>query len=54
MKKDFTKVSRVDLLFNFNLQYWSLYATFNLLAHLEAILSKMATLTTRLIFIKVV
>ena len=47
MKTDFTKVSRVGLLFNFNLRYWSLNATFNLLAYVEAILSKMAILTTR-------
>ena len=32
MKKDFTKVSKVGLLFEFNLQYRSIYATFKLLA----------------------
>ena len=32
MKKDFTKVSKVGLLFDFNLQYRSIYATFKLLA----------------------
>ena len=32
LKKDFTKVSRVGLLFDFNLQYRSIYATFKLLA----------------------
>ena len=32
LKKDFTKVSKVGLLFNFNLQYRSMYATFKLLA----------------------
>ena len=31
-KKDFTKVSRVGLLLDFNLQYRSIYATFKLLA----------------------
>ena len=31
LKKDFTKVSKVDLLFDFNLQYRSIYATFKLL-----------------------
>ena len=28
LKKDFTKVSREGLLFDFNLQYWCIYATF--------------------------
>ena len=32
LKKDFTKVSKVGLLFDFNLQYRSIYATFKLLA----------------------
>ena len=32
LRKDFTKVSRVGLLFDFNLQYRSIYATFELLA----------------------
>ena len=32
LKKDFTKASRVGLLFDFNLQYRSIYATFKLLA----------------------
>ena len=32
LKNDFTKVSRVDLLFDFNLQCRSIYATFKLLA----------------------
>ena len=32
LRKDFTKVSRVGLLFDFNLQYRSIYATFVLLA----------------------
>ena len=32
LKKDFTKVSKVDVLFDFNLQYRSIYATFKLLA----------------------
>ena len=32
LKKDFTKVSRVGLPFDFNLQYGSIYATFKLLA----------------------
>ena len=32
LRKDFTKVSRVGLLFDFNLQYWLIYATFKLLA----------------------
>ena len=32
LKKDFTKVSTVALLFDFNLQYRSIYATFKLLA----------------------
>ena len=32
MKKDFTKVSRVGLLFDFNLQYQSIYKIFKLLA----------------------
>ena len=32
LKKDFTKVSRVGLLFDFNWQYRSIYATFKLLA----------------------
>ena len=32
LKKNFTKVSRAGLLFDFNLQYWSIYATFKLLA----------------------
>ena len=32
LRKDFTKVSRVGLLFDFNLQYRSIYATFKLLA----------------------
>ena len=32
LRKDFTKVSRVGLLFDFNLQYRSIYTTFKLLA----------------------
>ena len=32
LRKDFTKVSRVGLLFDVNLQYRSIYATFELLA----------------------
>ena len=32
LKKDFTRVSRVALLFDFNLKYRSSYATFKLLA----------------------
>ena len=32
LKKDFTKVSRVGLFFDFNLQHRSMYATFKLLA----------------------
>ena len=32
LKKDFTKVSKVGLLFDFHLQYRSIYATFKLLA----------------------
>ena len=32
LKKDFTKVSRVGLLFDFNLQYRPIYAPFKLLA----------------------
>ena len=36
LKKDFTKVSRVDILFNFNLQYRSIYATFKLLAQFSS------------------
>ena len=32
LKKEFTKVSKVGLLFAFNLQYQSVYATFKLLA----------------------
>ena len=32
LRKDFTKVSRVGLLFDFNLQCRSIYATFELLA----------------------
>ena len=32
LRKDFTKVSRVGLLFDFNLQYRSIYETFELLA----------------------
>ena len=32
LRKDFTKVSRVGLLFDFNLQYRSIYVTFELLA----------------------
>ena len=32
LKKDCTKVSRVGLLLDFNLQYRSIYATFKLLA----------------------
>ena len=32
LKKDFTKVSRVGLLFDFNLQYRTIHATFKLLA----------------------
>ena len=32
LKKDFTEVSRVGLLFDFNLQYRSIYATLKLLA----------------------
>ena len=31
LKRDFTKVSRVGLLFDFNLQYRSIYETFKLL-----------------------
>ena len=32
LKKDFTEVSRIGLLFDFNLQYRSIYETFKLLA----------------------
>ena len=32
LKTNFTKVSKVGLLFDFNLQYRSIYATFKLLA----------------------
>ena len=32
LKKDFTKVSKVGLLSDFNLQYRSIYATFKILA----------------------
>ena len=32
LRKDFIKVSRVGLLFDFDLQYQSIYATFKLLA----------------------
>ena len=32
LKKDFTKVTKVGILFDFNLQYQSIYATFILLA----------------------
>ena len=32
LKKDFTKVSKVGLFFDFNLQYRSIYATFKILA----------------------
>ena len=38
LKKDFTKVSRVGLLFDFNLQYRSIYATFKLLAQFRLLL----------------
>ena len=32
LKKDFTKLSKVGLLFDFNFQYRSIYATFKVLA----------------------
>ena len=32
LKKGFIKVSRVGVLFDFKLQYWSIYTTFKLLA----------------------
>ena len=32
LKKDFTEVSRIGLLFDFNLQYRAIYETFKLLA----------------------
>ena len=35
LKKNFAKVSKVGLLFDFNLQYRSIYATFKLLAQLS-------------------
>ena len=35
LKKDFTKVSKAGHLFDFNLQYRSIYATFKLLAQLS-------------------
>ena len=35
LKKDFAKVPRVGLLFDFNLQYRSIYATFKVLAQIS-------------------
>ena len=37
LKKYFTKVSREGLLFDFNLQYQSIYATFKLLAQFSSL-----------------